>query len=50
MVRLLSILSLIVLNGAIAAESSYFTIAEAFTLSSSGENVRLSIPVVVDNK
>ncbi len=31
MARLLSILSLIVLNGAIAAENSYFTIAEAFT-------------------
>ncbi len=31
MARLLSILSLIVLNGTIAAENSYFTIAEAFT-------------------
>ncbi len=31
MVRLLSILSVIVLNGAIAAESAYSTIAEAFT-------------------
>ncbi len=37
MVRLLSILSVIVLNGAIAAESSYFTIAEAFTPGSGQE-------------
>lgn len=34
MVRLLSILSVIVLNGAIAAESAYSTIAEAFTAGS----------------
>jgi len=37
MVKFLSILSVIVLNGAIAAESSYFTIAEAFTPGSRQE-------------
>ncbi len=44
MVRLLSILSVIVLNGAIAAESVYSTIAEAFT-SGSGQDFEVGYRV-----
>ncbi len=44
MVRLLSILSVIVLNGAIAAESAYSTIAEAFT-SGSGQDFEVGYRV-----
>ena len=44
MVRLLSILSVIVLNGAIAAESAYSTIAEAFT-PGSGQDFEVSYRV-----